>query len=115
MFVRVSVVPLGESLYDGAISNMNAFTKSAIPRGGGGWKLCTLFRSSLEPHTYLHLSLWQGYSRDQPDNQVGCNVTFSTPEPIRVSVGSDAMSAYPLVRENVSLGILGRPAGNAST
>lgn len=36
MFVRVSVVPLGESLYDGAISNMNAFTKSAIPRGGGG-------------------------------------------------------------------------------
>lgn len=32
MFVRVSVVPLGESLYDGAISNM----KSAIPRGGGG-------------------------------------------------------------------------------
>lgn len=111
MFVRVSVVPLGESLYDGAISNM----KSAIPRGGGGMKLCTLFRSSLEPHTYLHLSLWQGYSRDQPDNQVGCNVTFSTPEPLRVSVGSDAMSAYPLVRENVSLGILGRPAGNAST
>lgn len=115
MFVRVSVVPLGESLYDGAISNMNAFTKSAIPRGGGVRKLCTLFRSSLEPHTYLHLSLWQGYSRDQPDNQVGCNVTFSTPEPLRVSVGSDAMSAYPLVRENVSLGILGRPAGNAST
>lgn len=36
MFVRVSVVPLGESLYDGAISNMNAFTKSAIPRGGVG-------------------------------------------------------------------------------
>lgn len=32
MFVRVSVVPLGESLYDGAISNM----KSAIPPGGGG-------------------------------------------------------------------------------
>lgn len=112
MFVRVSVVPLGESLYDGAISNM----KSAIPRGGGDEAMHSISKLSGTPsHTYLHLSLWQGYSRDQPDNQVGCNVTFSTPEPLRVSVGSDAMSAYPLVRENVSLGILGRPAGNAST
>lgn len=115
MFVRVSVVPLGESLYDGAISNMNAFTKSAIPRGGGGGSYALYFEALWNPIPTYTCPFGKGYSRDQPDNQVGCNVTFSTPEPIRVSVGSDAMSAYPLVRENVSLGILGRPAGNAST
>lgn len=46
MFVRVSVVPLGESLYDGAISNM----KSAIPRGGGDEAMHSISKLSGTPY-----------------------------------------------------------------
>lgn len=90
----------GGTLYGGAIPDTPVLESLSSHRG--------VMLSSSEPsgtQCHSHSSLGHGYSRDQPENQVGYNVTFCTPSAIADS------HAIPLVRENVSLG---RPAGNAS-
>lgn len=46
---------------------------------------------------------------------MGNNVTFSTPTPMSAIVGSHDRSAYPIIRNNLSLGTPGRSVRNAST
>lgn len=99
----------GESLYGGAVPDMPVLESLPSQR--------RVMHSNPEPsgtHSHSHSSLGQGYSRGQPESQVGYNVTFSTPAPMSATVDSHARSSYPLVRENVSLGTPGRPVGNAS-
>lgn len=69
-------------------------------------------QGSSDTHRHSHIYFW---GRVQYENQVGYNVTFSTPTAMSATVGSHARSAYPIIRKNLSLGTLGRSVRNAST
>ena len=92
-------VPWGEPLYGGAVPDTPVLESLSSHRG--------VMHSCSEPsgtHSHSHSSLGQGY-----------NVTFSTPAPRSATVDSQVRAAYPLVRENMSLGTPGRSEGSVST
>lgn len=91
-------VPWGEPLYGGAVPDTPVLESLSSHRG--------VMHSCSEPsgtHIHSHPSQGQGY-----------NVTFSTPAPRNATVDSQVRSAHPLVRENMSLRIPGRPEESVS-
>lgn len=89
-----------------AIPESSVIKKVCHLKGGYALRLGVLYT-----HRHSHINFW---GRVQYENQVGNNVTFSTPTPMSAIVGSHDRSAYPIIRNNLSLGTPGRSVRNAS-